>query len=34
LMLGLEDRGVPIRQALRRFGELLGSIETQNSDGG
>ncbi len=34
LMLGLEDRGVPIRQALRRFGELLGSIETQNSHGG
>jgi len=34
LMLGLEDRGVPIRQALRRFGELLSSIETQNSDGG
>ncbi len=34
LMLGLEERGVPIRQALRRFGELLGSIETQNSDGG
>jgi AcrR family transcriptional regulator len=34
LMLGLEDRGVPIRQALRRFGELLGSIETLNSHGG
>ena len=34
LMLGLEERGVPIRQALRRFGELLGSLETQNSEGG
>jgi len=34
LMLGLEERGVPIRQALRKFGEVLGSIETQNTDGG
>ncbi len=34
LMLGLEERGLPFRQALRRFGELLEFIETQNSDGG
>lgn len=34
LMLGLEERGIPIRQALRRVGDLLGSIETQNLNGG
>jgi hypothetical protein len=30
IILGLEDRGVPLRQALRRFGDLLSSIESQS----
>jgi hypothetical protein len=30
IILGLEDRGVPLRQALRRFGGLLSSIESQS----
>ena len=34
IMLGLEDRGVPFRQALRRFGDLLGLIESQSTNGG
>jgi AcrR family transcriptional regulator len=30
IILGLEDRGVPLREALRRFGDLLSSIEQQS----
>lgn len=30
ILLGLEDRGLPYRQALRRFGELIGRLETKN----
>ncbi len=33
LLLGLEDRNVPYRQALRRFGDLLGLLEKQSSTG-
>jgi len=29
LILGLQDQGLPLRQALRRFGDLLGSIDKQ-----
>ncbi len=31
ILLGLEAKGVPYRQALRRFGDLLSLIETQTS---
>ena len=34
IILGLEEKGVPYRQALRRFGDLLSLIETQTSIGG
>ena len=34
ILLGIEEKGVPYRQALRRFGDLLSQIETQTSIGG
>ncbi len=33
ILLGLEEQGIPYRQALRRYGELIGLIETQTITG-
>jgi AcrR family transcriptional regulator len=33
LLLGIEDEGVPIRRALRRFGDLIRAWETQDGQG-
>ncbi len=33
ILLGLEKQGIPYRQALRRYGDLIGLIETQTITG-